>query len=84
MRRIRQKVTQRGTDWLWDIWVLTIAYVGWLFDSLFPVLLFSALDLGPVQMASARVFATFGVSQVEVHFLHAPDQLEGHPEGTHQ
>ena len=35
---------------------------------------------GPVQMASARVFTTFGVSQVEVEFLRAPDPPKGHPE----
>jgi len=41
---------------------------------------FSSLDLGPVQMASARVFATFGVSQVEVDFPRAPEPPKGHPE----
>jgi hypothetical protein len=43
-------------------------------------LLFSSVDLGPVQMASAWVFATFGVSQVEVDFLCAPDPPKGRPE----
>jgi len=40
---------------------------------LFSLLSFSSLDLGPVQMASARVFTTFGVNQVEVDFPCAPD-----------
>jgi len=40
----------------------------------------TTLDVGPVQMASARVFTTFGVSQVEVDFPCAPDPLKGHPE----
>jgi hypothetical protein len=31
-------------------------------------------------MASAWVFTTFGVSQVEVDFPRAPDQLKGRPE----
>jgi hypothetical protein len=30
-------------------------------------------------MASAWVFTTFGVSQVEVDFPRAPDPLKGHP-----
>ena len=29
------------TDWLWDLWTHKIAYVEWLFHSLFPFLLFS-------------------------------------------
>jgi len=40
----------------------------------------ASLDLGPVQMASARVFTTFGVSQVEVDFPRAPDAPKGRPE----
>jgi len=44
------------------------------------LLFFSSLDLGPVQMASARVFTTFGVSQVEVDFPRAPDPPKGRPE----
>ena len=43
-------------------------------------LFFSSLDFGPVQMALARVFTTFRVSQVEVDFLHAPDPPKGLPE----
>jgi hypothetical protein len=46
----------------------------------FSLLFFSSLDLGPVQMASARVFTTFGVSQVEVDFPRAPDLPKGYPE----
>jgi len=42
VRRIRQNVTLSGTDPLWDLWVRTIAYVGWLFYSFFP---FSSLVL---------------------------------------
>ena len=49
----------------------------WMF---FVSLFFSSLDLGPVQMASARVFTTFGVSQVEVDFPRAPDPPNGRPE----
>jgi hypothetical protein len=45
--------------------------------SCFSLLFFSSLDLGPVQMASARVFTTFGVNQVEVDFPHAPDPPKG-------
>jgi hypothetical protein len=41
------------------------------------LLFFSSLDLGPVQMASARVFTTFGVSQEEVDFPRAPDPPKG-------
>jgi hypothetical protein len=44
---------------------------------LFSLLFFSSLDLGPVQMASAWVFTTFGVSQVEVDFPRAPDPPKG-------
>jgi len=36
LRRICRKVTLSGTDWLWDFRVHTIAYVRWLFYSLFP------------------------------------------------
>jgi len=36
VRQILRKVTLSGTDRLWDLWVRTIAYVGWLFHSLFP------------------------------------------------
>jgi hypothetical protein len=43
----------------------------------FRVSLFSSLDLGPVQMTSAWVFTTFGVSQVEVDFPRAPDPPKG-------
>jgi hypothetical protein len=46
--------------------------------SSFSLLFFSSLDLGPVQMASARVFTTFGVSQVEVDFPRAPDPPKGY------
>jgi hypothetical protein len=48
--------------------------------SLFSSLFFSSLDLGPVQMALARVFTTFGVSQVEVEFPRSPDPPKVHPE----
>jgi hypothetical protein len=44
------------------------------------LLFFSSLDLGPVQMASARVFTTFGVSQVEVHWRDVPDPPKCRPE----
>jgi len=37
VRQIRRKVAIERTDRLWDLWVRTIAYVGWLFHSLFPV-----------------------------------------------
>jgi hypothetical protein len=45
--------------------------------SCFSLLSFSSLDLGPVQMASARVFTTFGVNQVEVDFPRVPDPPKG-------
>jgi len=45
--------------------------------SCFSLLFFSSLDLGPVQMASAWVFTTFGVSQGEVDFPRAPDLSNG-------
>jgi len=45
--------------------------------SCFSLLSFSSLDLGPVQMASARVFTTFAVNQVEVDFPRAPDPPKG-------
>jgi hypothetical protein len=48
----------------------------WMFSS-FSLLFFSSLDLGPVQMASAWIFTTFGVSQVEVDFPRAPDPPKG-------
>jgi hypothetical protein len=51
----------------------------WMFSS-FSLLFFCSLDLGPVQMASARVFTTFGGSQVEVDFPRAPDPPKGLPE----
>jgi hypothetical protein len=44
-----------------------------VFVSLFSSLLLFLLDFSPVQMASARVFTTFGVSQVEGDFSHAPN-----------
>jgi len=47
--------------------------------SCFSLLLFSSLDLGPVQIALAWVFTTFGVSQVEVDFPCGPDPPKGHP-----
>ena len=40
----------------------------------------TSLDLGPVQMTSARGFPTFRVSQVEVDFPRAPDPRRGRPE----
>jgi hypothetical protein len=43
-------------------------------------LLFISFDLGPVQMASARVFSTIGVSQVEVAFPCTAGPPKGHPE----
>jgi hypothetical protein len=52
--------------------------MGSLLDvSCFSLLSFSCMDLGPVQMASARVFTTFGVNQVEVDFPRAPDPPKG-------
>jgi len=50
--------------------------------SRFSLLFFSSLDLSPVQMASAWVVTTFGVSQVEVDFPRAPDPPKGHLHGT--
>jgi hypothetical protein len=47
--------------------------------SCFSLLFFTSLDLSPVQMASACVFTTFEVSQVEVDFPRAP----GPPKGRH-
>jgi hypothetical protein len=44
------------------------------------LLFFSSLNIGLVQMASAWVFATFGASQMQVHFPHAMDPLKGLPE----
>ena len=55
--------------------------MGWLLDVIWfsPLLFFYSLDFGPVQMASARVFTTFGVSQVEMDFATAQDPPKGHP-----
>jgi len=50
----------------------------WMF-SCFSILFFSSLDLGPVQMASAWVFTTFGVGQVEVDFPREAGPPKGHP-----
>jgi len=65
-------------------YVRMLRYGDWItfgcFLFLSSLFFFSSLDLGPVQMASARVFATFGVSQVEVDFPRAPDPPKGHPE----
>jgi len=62
------------------VWVWKWRYGGrddfWMV-SCFSLLFFSSLDLGPVQMASAWVFTTFGVSQVEVDFPRAPDPPKG-------
>jgi hypothetical protein len=44
------------------------------------LLFISCLNLGPLQIASARVFTTFGVSQLEVDFPCAPDLGKGCPE----
>jgi hypothetical protein len=44
------------------------------------LLFFSSLDLGPVQMVSARVVPPPDLSQWEVEFPRAPDQPKGHPE----
>jgi len=49
----------------------------WIYTYFSPHLFFSSLDLGLVQMASAWVFTTFRVSQVEVDFPHAPDPPKG-------
>ena len=46
----------------------------------FSSLLLFLLDFGPVQMASARVFTTYGVSQVEVDFPRALHPPNGRPE----
>jgi len=48
--------------------------------SCFSLLFFSSLDLGPVQMASARVLPPPDLSQWEVEFPRAPDPPKGHPE----
>jgi hypothetical protein len=40
----------------------------------------TSLDLGPVQMASARVLPPPDLSEWEVEFPHAPDAPKGHPE----
>ena len=53
---------------------LDVASFSFLLSSLY---FFTSLDLGPVQMASAWVFTTFGVSQVEVDFPRAPDPPKG-------
>jgi len=50
----------------------------WMF-SCFSLLFWSSLDHGPVQMASACIVTTFGVSQVKVVFPHAADPPKGHP-----
>ena len=34
------------TDWLWDLWVRTIAYIGWLCHSCFSILIFSYTGFG--------------------------------------
>jgi hypothetical protein len=44
--------------------------------SCFSLLFFTSLDLGLVPMASAWVFNSFRVSQVEVDFPWAPDELK--------
>ena len=69
--------------WVWmvgAVWVWKWRYGGrdhfWML-SCFSLLSFSSLDLGPLQMASERVFTTFGVNQVEVDCPRAPDPLKG-------
>jgi hypothetical protein len=51
----------------------------WMF-SCFALLFFSSLDLGPVEMALARVLPPPDLSQWEVEFPRAPDPPKGHPE----
>jgi hypothetical protein len=51
-----------------------------VYVSYFSLLFLSSLDLGRVQMASAWVFTTNGVSEVEVDFPRAPDPAKGHPQ----
>jgi len=48
--------------------------------SSFSLLFLSSLDLGPVQMASARVVTTFRGTQMEVGFPPAQDPPKGLPE----
>jgi hypothetical protein len=43
VHRIHRKVTLSGTDRLWDLWVLTIAYVERLFDYFLPFISFPTL-----------------------------------------
>jgi len=64
-----------GGVWVWK-WRCGGRDHFWMF-SCFSLLFFSSLDLGPVQMASAWVFTTFGISQVEVDFPRAPDPPKG-------
>jgi hypothetical protein len=73
--------TSYGNDSLWSMGLEVEIWRRdhfWMFSCF--SLLFSSLDLGPVQMASAWVFTTFGVSQVEVDFPRAPDPPKGRPE----
>jgi len=64
-----------GGLWVWK-WRFGGQGNFWKF-SCFSLLVFSSLELGPVQMASAWVFTTFGVSQVEMDFPRAPDLTNG-------
>jgi hypothetical protein len=60
--------------------------IGRSFLLFFSSLLFSSpyfitsLDLGPVQMTSARVLPPLDLSQWEVEFPRAPEPPKGHPE----
>jgi len=77
---LHRDIRATGMDgWRSMGWVRKWRYRGqdhfWMFSCL--SLLFSSVVLGPAQMASAWVFTTFWVSQVEVEFPHAPDVLKG-------
>jgi len=76
---LRRDIRAPVTDGQWsmgsevEIWRTGSHLVG----SCFSLLSFSSLDLGPVQMSSARVFTTFGVNQVEVDFPRARNPPKG-------
>jgi hypothetical protein len=78
---LRQDTTY-GNDGRWSMG-LDVEIRRWDHFGMFSclsLLFFSSLDLGPVQMASAWVVTTFGVSQVAVDFPRAPDPPKGRPE----
>jgi hypothetical protein len=70
---LRRAIRATGMCLEVEIWK-TLSLLDVFLLSLFSL---SSLDLGPVQIASARVFTTFGVNQVEVDFPRAPDPPKG-------